>query len=121
MSRANGEEAGGGVAIDVTDVHAAAASVDGERSARALGHLTRALLAIEKGAREEARARRDEDLARRDAAREDEYGTPGDRGHGGDLDALREQLADRLARFRLQYDKEVADGELDAAGGAERT
>lgn len=100
--------------------HAAAASVDGERSARALGHLTRALLAIEKGAREEARARREEELARREAAARDVgHAMPGDPNYGEDLDALRDRLADRLARFRRQYDPPVvagADGEPDAAG-----
>ena len=82
--------------------HAAAASVDGERSARALNHLTRALVAIEKSEREAAQARREEAaelLAHRNAA------APA-RDEPEDLDAMRARLARRLTAIREEHEEE---------------
>lgn len=97
---------------------AAAASVDGERSARALNHLTRALVAIEKSEREEARAQREaaaEELTRRNAAaqaREDR--------DIGDIDAFRIELARRLDALRRQHEGTDAPA-VAAPGEAPRT
>ena len=81
---------------------AAAASIDGERSARALNHLTRALVAIEKSEREAAQARRNEAaeiLSRRNAA------APA-RDEPQDLDAMRAKLARRLRSIHEEHEAE---------------
>lgn len=85
---------------------AAAASVDGERSARALNHLTRALVAIEKSEREAAQARREEAaemLARRNAAAK-ERAVEDDGDDLGNLDAFRLELTRRLESLRRQHE-----------------